>query len=86
MGKQGLSLFLPSRFCFAILRKCVIVRYSCRAATPSKSRVKISVRGRAVTPVVYCSNYSVEQCLTMYCRSLNEVLDLHGVYYKCRVV
>jgi hypothetical protein len=25
--------------------QCVIVRYSCRAATPSKSRVEIFVRG-----------------------------------------
>jgi hypothetical protein len=53
------------------VRKCAIVRCSCRATTPSKSRVEISVRGEGFdTPGV------VEQCLTMYCRSLNEILDL----------
>jgi hypothetical protein len=56
----------------------VIAHCSCRAATTSKSRVEISVRGRAVTPLVYCRNYSVELCLTMYYRSLNEILDLFG--------
>jgi hypothetical protein len=44
----------------------VIIRCSCRATTFSKSQVEISVRGRAMTPMVYCSNYSVEQCLTIY--------------------
>jgi hypothetical protein len=33
---------------------------------------------RAVTPLMYCSNYSVEHCPPMYCRSLNEILDLFG--------
>jgi hypothetical protein len=40
--------FIHSRhpcFIFAIVRKCAIVRCSYRAATPSKSQVKISVRG-----------------------------------------
>jgi hypothetical protein len=32
-------------FVFAIVMKCVIVRCSCRAATPWKSQLKISVRG-----------------------------------------
>jgi hypothetical protein len=37
VGKRGFLLFSPSRLCFAIVRKCVIVCCSCRAATPSKS-------------------------------------------------
>jgi hypothetical protein len=28
---------------------------------------------------------SVVQCLTMFYRSLNEILDLFGLYYMCRV-
>jgi hypothetical protein len=49
LGKQGFPSFLPSRLHFAIVWKCAIVHCSCRAATPSKSQVEISVRGRAVT-------------------------------------
>jgi hypothetical protein len=64
----------------------VIVRCSCRAPTPSKSWDEIFVRGRVLTPLMYCSNYSVEQCLTMYNRRLNGILDLLGLYYKCPVV
>jgi hypothetical protein len=45
MRKQRLSSFKPSKFHFDIVRKCAIVRYSCRAATPSKSWDEISVRG-----------------------------------------
>jgi hypothetical protein len=45
LRKRGLSSYSPSRFCFAIVRKCAIVRCSCRAATPSKSWAEISVRG-----------------------------------------
>jgi hypothetical protein len=73
-----IELFYPNFAVFTVLgprgisvRKCAIVRCSCRATTPSKSRVEISVRGEGFdTPGV------VEQCLTMYCRSLNEILDL----------
>jgi hypothetical protein len=42
--------------------------------------------GRAVTHGCYYSNYSVVQCLTMFYISLNEILDMFGLYYKCRVV
>jgi hypothetical protein len=37
-------------------------------------------------PGCYCSNYSVVQCLTIFYRSLNEILDLFDLYCKCRVV
>jgi hypothetical protein len=47
---------------------------------------RFQLGGRAATPRVYYSNYSVVQCLTMFYRSLNEILELFGLYYKCRVV
>jgi hypothetical protein len=48
------------------VKKCAIVRYSCREATPSKSRVEISVRGEGYdTPgviVVATVLYDVSLC------------------------
>jgi hypothetical protein len=34
-------------------------------------------------PWCYCSSYNTVQCLTMYYRSLNKILDWFGLYYKC---
>jgi hypothetical protein len=66
MGKQGFSSFLPSRLHFAVVRKCSIIHYSCRAATPSKSQVEIFVRGEGCdTPGVTIAAivlYSVSLC------------------------
>jgi hypothetical protein len=62
VGKRGFPSFSSSKLCFAIVRKCVTIRCSCRAATPSKSRVKISVMGEGydtpggtVVAIVLCS-------------------------------
>jgi hypothetical protein len=38
-------------------------------------RSRFLLRGRVVTPLVYYSSYNVVQCLTMYYKSLNEILD-----------
>jgi hypothetical protein len=66
VGKRGFSSFSPSRLCFARVRKCAIVPCSCRAATPSESRVKISVSGEGCdTPgvtVVATVLYSASLC------------------------
>jgi hypothetical protein len=69
VGKQGFPSFLPSRLRFALVRKCVFVPCSCRAATPSESRVEISVWGEgcdtpgvtvAATVLYSVSLYTVE--------------------------
>jgi hypothetical protein len=47
-----------------------------RAATPSKSWVEISVRGEGFdTPSVTIAATMLYQCLTMCCRSLNEIMN-----------
>jgi hypothetical protein len=46
-----------------------------RITTPSKSRVEISVRAEGCdTPSVTVVATMFIQCLTMYCRRLNEIL------------
>jgi hypothetical protein len=45
IGKARTFFILAIQVLFSIIRKCVIVRCSCRTATPSKSWVEISVRG-----------------------------------------
>jgi hypothetical protein len=60
--------------------------------SPMKGVKRFGVKGKLAPqyigpfPWSYCSNYIVVRCLTMYCRSLNEILDLFGLYYNCRVV
>jgi hypothetical protein len=86
VGKRGFPSFSPSRLRFAIVRKCAIVRCPVEPLLLSNLGSRFLLGGRAVTPQCYCNSYNVVQCLTIYCRSLNEILDWFGLYYKCCVV
>jgi hypothetical protein len=66
MGKLGLSSFSPSGLCIAVVENVRLLAVSLRIASPSKSRVKISVRGKDYdTPSVTIATTVLLQYLTM---------------------
>jgi hypothetical protein len=68
-------LFSPPGLCVAIVRNVRLFVVPVRTASPSKSWDEIFVRGEGCdTPDVTAVATLFEQCLTMYYRTLNEIL------------
>jgi hypothetical protein len=87
LGKRGLPSFSRSRLHVAIVRNVRLLAVPVRTASPSKSQDKISVKGEGCDTLGVTVVATVFiQCLTMYCRSLNETLVWFSLYYKCCVV
>jgi hypothetical protein len=58
-----------------------------RAISPSKSQVKISVRGQDCdTPSVTVATVVLQQYLTLYPQSLNEILVWFGLNFKFKLI